>query len=157
VELTNTLKQIFIETAKTLKGSDRRLFMAKVVKAMGKGGQRQAETELGWYRGTIRKGMRELDRGFRCYDNFSARGRKPAEDHLPHLLNDIKAIVETESQTDPTFQTTRLYIRLSAAEVRQQLIEQKGYRDEQLPSAETIRTKLNGLGYHLKKVKKVSP
>jgi len=157
VELTSTLKQIFIETAKTLKGSDRRLFMAKVVKAMGKGGQRQAETELGWYRGTIRKGMRELDSGFRCYDNFSARGRKPAEDHLPSLLNDIKAIVETESQTDPTFQTTRLYIRLSAAEVRQQLIEQKGYRDEQLPSAETIRTKLNGLGYHLKKVKKVSP
>lgn len=157
MELTNTLKQIFIETAKTLKGSDRRLFMAKVVKAMGKGGQRQAETELGWYRGTIRKGMRELDSGFRCYDNFSARGRKPAEDHLPHLLNDIKAIVETESQTDPTFQTTRLYIRLSAAEVRQQLIEQKGYCDEQLPSAETIRTKLNGLGYQLKKVKKVSP
>jgi hypothetical protein len=157
VELTNTLKQLFIETAKTLKGSDRRLFMAKVVKAMGKGGQRQAETELGWYRGTIRKGMRELDSGFRCYDNFSARGRKPAEDHLPNLLNDIKAIVETESQTDPTFQTTRLYIRLSAAEVRQQLLEQKGYRDEQLPSAETIRTKLNGLGYHLKKVKKVSP
>ena len=157
MELTNTLKQIFIETAKTLKGSDRRLFMAKVVKAMGKGGQRQAETELGWYRGTIRKGMRELDSGFRCYDNFSARGRKPAEDHLPHLLNDIKAIVETESQTDPTFQTTRLYIRLSAAEVRQKLIEQKGYRDEQLPSAETIRTKLNGLGYQLKKVKKVSP
>ena len=157
MELTNTLKQIFIETAKTLKGSDRRLFMAKVVKAMGQGGQRQTETELGWYRGTIRKGMRELDSGFRCYDNFSARGRKPAEDHLPNLLNDIKAIVETESQTDPTFQTTRLYIRLSAAEVRQQLIEQKGYRDEQLPSAETIRTKLNGLGYHLKKVKKVSP
>ena len=157
MELTSTLKQIFIETAKTLKGSDRRLFMAKVVKAMGKGGQRQAETELGWYRGTIRKGMHELDSGFRCYDNFSARGRKPAEDHLPNLLNDIKAIVETESQTDPTFQTTRLYIRLSAAEVRQQLIEQKGYRDEQLPSAETIRTKLNGLGYHLKKVKKVSP
>lgn len=157
MELTSTLKQIFIETAKTLKGSDRRLFMAKVVKAMGKGGQRQAETELGWYRGTIRKGMRELDSGFRCYDNFSARGRKSAEDHLPKLLNDIKAIVETESQTDPTFQTTRLYIRLSAAEVRQQLIEQKGYRDEQLPSAETIRTKLNGLGYQLKKVKKVSP
>lgn len=157
MELTNTLKQIFIETAKTLKGSDRRLFMAKVVKAMGKGGQRQAETELGWYRGTIRKGMRELDSGFRCYDNFSARGRKPAEDHLPHLLNDIKAIAESESQTDPTFQTTRLYIRLSAAEVRQQLIEQKGYPDEQLPSAETIRIKLNGLGYHLKKVKKVSP
>ena len=157
MKLTNTLKEIFIETAKTLKGSDRRLFMAKVVKALGKGGQRQAETELGWYRGTIRKGRRELDSGFRCYDNFSGRGRKPAEDHLPNLLNDIKAIVETESQTDPTFQTTRLYIRLSAVGVRPQLLEQKGYRDEQLPSVETIRTKLNGLGYQMKKVKKVSP
>jgi len=36
------------------------------------------------------------------------------------------------------------------------LIEQKGYSDEQLPTEETIRTKLNGLGYHLKKVKKVN-
>ena len=156
MELTNTLKNIFIETAKTLKGSERRLFMAQVVKSLGKGGQRRAEAELGWHRRTIRKGMGELESGFRCYDNYSARGRKPAEHHLPKLLDDIKAIAEAESQTDPTFQTTRLYIRLSAAEVRKQLIEQKGYSDDQLPTEETIRTKLNGLGYHLKKVKKVN-
>ena len=156
MELTNTLKNIFIETAKTLKGSERRLFMAQVVKSLGKGGQRRAESELGWHRRTIRKGTRELESGFRCYDNYSARGRKPAEHHLPKLLDDIKAIAEAESQTDPTFKTTRLYIRLSAAEVRKQLIEQKGYSDEQLPTEETIRTKLNGLGYHLKKVKKVN-
>ena len=156
MELTNSLKNIFIETAKTLKGSERRLFMAQVVKSLGKGGQRRAEAELGWHRRTIRKGTRELESGFRCYDNYSARGRKPAEHHLPKLLDDIKAIVEAESQTDPTFKTTRLYIRLSAAEVRKQLIVQKGYSDEQLPSQETIRTKLNKLGYHLKKVKKVN-
>ena len=119
-------------------------------------GQRRAESELGWHRRTIRKGRRELESGFHCYDNYSARGRKPAEYHLPKLLDDIKAIAEAESQTDPTFKTTRLYIRLSAAEVRKQLIEQKGYSDDQLPSEETIRTKLNGLGYHLKKVKKVN-
>jgi hypothetical protein len=156
MELTDTLKKIFIETAKTLKGSERRHFMAEVVKALGPGGQRQAENELGWHRRTIRKGRHELDSGFRCYDNFSARGRKPAEHHLPNLLDDLKAIAEAESQTDPTFKTTRLYIRLSAAEVRKQLMAQKGYREEQLPSEETIRTKLNGLGYQLKKVKKVN-
>ena len=156
MELTNTLKNIFIETAKMLKGSERRRFMAQVVKSLGKGGQRRAEAELGWHRRTIRKGMGELESGFRCYDNYSARGRKPAEHHLPKLLDDIKAIAEAESQTDPTFKTTRLYIRLSAAEVRRQLIEQKGYSDDQLPTEETIRTKLNGLGYHLKKVKKVN-
>ena len=41
MELTDELKDIFIETAKTLKGSDRRVFMAKVVKMLGKGGQRE--------------------------------------------------------------------------------------------------------------------
>ena len=157
MELTDTLKKIFIETAKTLKGRERRHFMAEVVKALGQGGQRQAETELGWHRRTIRKGRHERESGFRCYDNFSARGRKPAEHHLPNLLDDLKAIAEAESQTDPTFKTTRLYIRLSAAEVRKQLMVQKGDRAEQLPSEETIRTKLNRLGYQLKKVKKVNP
>jgi hypothetical protein len=157
MNLTNTLKEIFRETAKTLKGSERRLFMAQVVKGLGQGGQRRAESELGWNRRTIRKGMRELESGFRCHDNYSARGRKPVEQHLPQLLDDIKAIAEAESQTDPTFKTTRLYIRLSAAEVRKQLVKHKGYRDEQLPGVETVRTKLNSLGYHLKKVKKVSP
>lgn len=128
MKLTETLKGIFKETAKALKGSDRRLFMARIVKALGKGGQRRAETELGWNRRTVRKGSRELEGGFRCYDNFSARGRKPAETHLPDLLTDIKAIAEAASQTDPTFKTTRLYMRLSATEVRKQLSEKKSTR-----------------------------
>ncbi|RLI52213.1 MAG: ISAzo13 family transposase [Candidatus Thorarchaeota archaeon] len=157
MELTESLKKVFTATAKVLKGSDRRIFMAQIVKALGKGGQRRAERELGWHRRTIRKGMHELESGFRCYDNFSARGRKPAEYHLPNLLNDIKAIAEAESQTDPTFKTTRLYIRISAAEVRKQLIKQKGYCDEDLPCEDTIRTKLNKLKYHPKKVKKSQP
>ena len=157
MELTDTLKKIFTETARALKGSARRVFMAQVVKALGKGGQRRAEIELGWHRRTIRKGTRELESGFRCYDNFSARGRKPVEHYLPNLPDDIKAIAEAESQTDPTFKTTRLYIRLSAAEVRKQLIAQKGYSEEELPCEDTIRTKLNKLGYHPKKVRKSQP
>ena len=157
MELTRIVKKIFIETAKTLKGSTRRLFMARVVKSLGKGGQRRAEIELRWNRRTIRKGTHELESGFRCYDNFASRGRKPVEQHLPNLLSDITAIAEAESQTDPTFKTTRLYIRLSAAAVREQLIKQKDYSDEQLPCEDTIRTKLNELGYHPKKVKKSQP
>lgn len=157
MELTETLKNIFIETAKILKGHDRRIFMARVVEGLGKGGQSRAEAELGWDRGTIRKGMHELESGFECYDNFTGRGRKPIEEHLPNLLEDIKAIVDAESQTDPTFKTTRLYIRLSAAAVRKQLIEQKGYSDEELPTTEIIRIKLNQLGYHPRKVQKSKP
>jgi hypothetical protein len=76
---------------------------------------------------------------------------------LPKLLSDIRAIAEQHSQTDPSFKSSRLYLRLSAASVRSQLIEQKGYRDETLPSQEVIRQRLNELGYTLQAVKKVNP
>ncbi len=152
-----TTKQVYRETGQTLKGSDRRLFMARVVKALGEGGQRQAERELGWNRRTIRKGIHELESGVVCLDGYSARGRKAAEEHLPTLLTDIQAIVDGQSQTDPRFESNRLYTRLSAAQVRQQLIVQKGYSHAELPSEETIRVKLNALGYRLRTVRKSVP
>jgi Rhodopirellula transposase DDE domain len=157
MELTDSLKQLFIETATSLKGSARRIFMARTVRELGDGGQRRAERELGWSRVTIRKGTSELDSGVPIQDNFSARGRKRAEDHLPTLLSDITAIVDSQSQTDPHFRSTRLYTRLSAAEVRRQLIAQKGYTDAELPTVQTISTKLNALGYSPKKVAKTQP
>jgi hypothetical protein len=157
MEVTDSLKTLFIETAKSLKGSARRLFMARTVKELGPGGQRRAERELGWSRVTIRKGTHELASGFRCLDAFGARGRKRAEDHLPSLLTDIHAIVDSQSQADPQFRTHRLYTRLSAAEVRRQLITQKGYTDDALPTVQTITTKLNALGYYPKKVAKSQP
>jgi hypothetical protein len=157
LELSAELKTTYIETAKALKGSERRVFMARIVKSFGYGGQSLAEKELGWCRNTIRKGMSELESGLAIIDNFAARGRKKAEEKLPNLLEDISAIVDGQSQTDPTFQTTRLYTRISARAVRQALIEQKGYSDEQLPTQETIRVKLNQLGYSLRAIQKSRP
>lgn len=155
--LTDELEAIFRDIANRLKGHERRVFMARVVKLLGKGGQRRAERELDWNRGTIRKGKHELESGIACEDAFSARGRKRAEEHLPNLLEDIKAIADEQSQTDPTFRTTRLYTRLTAKEVRKQLILQKGYTDEELPTEETIRVKLDELGYQLRSVQKCRP
>ena len=155
--ITAEMKTTYIETSRVLKGHERRLFMARVVKVLGPGGQAYAERELGWNRRSIRKGTHELESGIICLDNFGARGRKRAEAHLPHLLADMRAIVDSQSQTDPTFRTTRLYTRMSAAEVRRQLIHQKGYRDDELPSAATISTKLNEMGYRLRPVQKSRP
>ena len=157
MELTDSLKTMLIETARSLKGSARRLFMARTVNELGEGGQQRAARELGWGRMTIRKGLRELDSGLACLDAYALRGRKRAEDHLPNLLTDIKAIVDSQSQTDPQFRTQRLYTRLTAAEVRRQLIAQKGYTDAHLPTAETIGAKLNVLGYYPQKVAKSQP
>lgn len=157
MELTDSMKTLLITTAKALKGSARRLFMARTVKELGPGGQQRAARELGWGRMTIRKGMRELDSGIACVDAFGLRGRKPAEQHLPTLLTDIQAIVDGQSQTDPQFRSTRLYTRLSAVEVRRQLIAQKGYTDAELPTAATISAKLNTLGYYPQTVAKSRP
>jgi hypothetical protein len=145
---------ILIDAAKALKDSQRRLFMAKTVKAMGRGGQVWAEAHLRWNRETIRKGMHELRTGMTCLDAFHCRRRKPAEEHLPRLLEDIRAIVDAPSQADPKFQTERLFTRISAAEVRRQLIAVKGYTDAELPTQQTINTKLNLLGFRLTKVAK---
>ncbi len=131
--------------------------MAKVVKGLGVGGQTQAERELGWNRGTIRKGMKELTSGIPIKDAFKRRGRKRVESKLPNLLEDIRAIVDPHSQADPTLKSERLYTRISAAEVRRQLIEQKGYRDEELPTAEVIRQRLNEMNYRLRRVVKAKP
>jgi hypothetical protein len=157
MELTDSLKTMLIETARSLKGSDRRLFMARTVKELGPGGQARAARELHWGRMTIRKGLHELESGIRCVDAFAARGRKPSEVHLPNLLPDLQSIVDSQSQADPQFRTNRLYTRLTATEVRRQLIAHKGYTDHQLPTAETIGCKLNALGYYPKKVAKSQP
>ena len=96
--------------------------MARTVQLLGLGGQRRAESELGWNRVTIRKGMQELTSGLPCLDAFKDRGRKRSEEHLPHLLTDIQDILNGQCQTDPTFRTQRLYTRLSAATVQHQLL-----------------------------------
>src|SRR5215210_2941865 len=131
--------------------------MARTAKELGPGGQRRAERALGWNRATIRKGTREVDSGFAIVDAFALRGRKRAEEHLPHLLADITALVDSQSQADPQFRTARLYTRLTAAEVRRQLLAQQGYTDDELPTAQTIRAKLTGLGYHPSTVAKTQP
>ncbi len=144
IQLTDSLKTLYIKTAQKLKG-------------LGIGEQTLAERELGWNRRTIRKGMQELLSGQAIVDGYERSGRKRIEVKLPNLLDDIRAIVDPQTQTDPSFKSTRLYSRISTAEVRRQLIEQKGYRDEELPSNETIRCRLNTMGYTLKRVVKAKP
>jgi hypothetical protein len=62
MQLINSLKEIFKTGADSLKGQDQSIFMAKIVKELGKGGQRLAVPSFGWNRATIRKVPSELDR-----------------------------------------------------------------------------------------------
>ncbi len=157
MELTTAVKALLQEAARALTGSERRRFLARTVAELGPGGQRRAERELGWSRVTIRKGQRELASGMTCVDAFALRGRKRAEAHLPNLLADLEAIVGGQSQADPTCRTTRLYTRLTAAEVRRQRLAQQGYPDAALPCVQTIGAKLNALGYPPQTVAQTPP
>lgn len=130
MELTPDLRDMYVQTAEALRGAERRMFMAQVTKMLGPGGQRQAESVLGWNRGTIRKGMRELEHGVVVSDKRSS-GRKSVEHYLPSLLTDITDLLNERHS--------------SAAVTRDRLIRDKGYTHEQLPSSETIRKKINML------------
>jgi hypothetical protein len=145
--LTHEERVLYAETAQKLSGPDRRRFMALTAKHLGPGWQTVVTRVLGWCVDTVRKGLRELESKFPVVDDLSTRGRKLAEEHLPNLIADIRDIVDSQCQTDPRFQTQRLYRRISAPEVRRQLIERKNYTDTQLPCVRCLENKLNQLGY----------
>jgi hypothetical protein len=84
IELTDSLKVLFQETAARLQGHERRRFMAQTVAELGPGGQRLAARKLGWHRDLIRKGQREALSGMVCVDAFELRGRKTVESRLPN-------------------------------------------------------------------------
>jgi hypothetical protein len=70
MELTDSLKPLLIETAKSLKGSARRFFMAPTVKELGPGGQQRAARELRWGRMTIRIGFSKTETLFTPYADW---------------------------------------------------------------------------------------
>jgi hypothetical protein len=93
IDISNPeVQRLLNETKDQLTGHERRVFMARVVQILGRGGQFKAEGELGWDRKTIIKGTKEITSNISCVDNFSGRGRKRSEEHLPNLLEDIKQI-----------------------------------------------------------------
>ena len=63
-------------------------------------------------------------------DKFSNRGRKKSEEIFPDLLDDIKKIVEPECQTDPSFNTCRLYTRLTTTEAIKRLLRIDSYTED---------------------------
>ena len=142
--------------ARRLTGFQRRLFLAEVATELCGGSARQAERRFGWGRDTVEKGLHESLKGVRCLENFAARGRQRSEQKDPQLAADIRAIVEPHTQTDPELKSARRYTNLSAAEVRQALIN-RGYGDEQLPAERTMRDILNRMNYRLKRIQKGKP
>lgn len=160
MEITKQNLSMFLPSLKLasskLKGSARRMFLGQLALDYGKGGRVAISRSLEISRVTLNKGIREVTTGVVTEDKFSERGRKKLEDLNPKLIEDLKEIGDTSSQTDPQFKSTRLYSRLSISQIRKELIK-KGYKDNELPSDETLRKKMISLGFKRKKVAKTKP
>ena len=149
---------LLVSAARQLKGRQRRLFLAKVCCQLCDGSARKAEARFGWGRETVDKGMQEQAV---CEPPPPAavtlrRGRPRSEEKNPQLAIDIQWIVEPHTHSDPELKSTRQYTNLSAAEVRQSLVE-RGYVAEELPSERTLRDILNRMNYRLKRIQKGKP
>jgi hypothetical protein len=156
-QLTDAVIQTIRDAARKLTGPKRRQFEAQVALDYLGGSARKAQTVFGWSSKTVALGLNELRTGITCIDNFTMRGRRRCEEVQPRLLEDILALVEPQSQTDPKFQSRFKYTRMTAKAVRQALIDEKNWTDKQLPHENTIGVILNRCGYRLRRVQKTKP
>jgi len=150
-------KHLIKFAAKKLKGHERRAFMAEVSEKICDGSPRLTETEFGFGRHTVELGMHEKRTGLICYGNYASSGKQKTEDASPELIQDIRSLVEPESQADPQLRNTFAYTRVTAKSVRQKLVEKKGWDEDTLPQVRTFNNILNRLGYKLRKVEKTKP
>ena len=156
-ELSPRVKALLGDAARKLTGPRRRAFMANVTLELLGGSAQRAKTRFGWNRDTVELGLHERASGIVCLDHFAARGNKKMETKRPDLERDIRALADPHSQADPQFKSALSYTRLSAASVRRALIQEKGWREEDLPAPRTMNTILNRLGYRLRSVAKTRP
>jgi hypothetical protein len=154
--VTEPVDDLIRSAARRLKGYERRLFLAEVATRLCDGSARKAERRFGWGRNTVDTGLHEATGPIRCVENFTAKARQRSEDKDPKLAADIQAIVEPYTQTDPELKTTRRYTNLSAAEVRQALLD-RGHAEDALPAVRTLRDILNRMNYRLKRIRKGKP
>ena len=151
--MDDNFKHVVKLAAKMLTGSKRRLFEAEIAEIYFHSNPNEAERSLGWDRNTVKLGCNEKRTGFTCVSAFHLRGDKKTESKLPHLVTDIRNLVDPETQADPQMKSDFAYTRITAKKVRRELIK-IGYLDKELPTERTISNILNRIGYTLKPVQK---
>ncbi len=152
MKLTEPVIATIKNAAKKLTGPKRRRFMAETTLELLDASPTKAERTFGWGRETVRKGLKELETGIICIDNYRGRGNKKTEDKIPNLKADIRKVLNPHSQiVDADANPPVIEVKLTVKMIRQTLIKQKSYTDKQLPAERTFLDILKRLGYRLKK------
>lgn len=138
-------------------GAERRSFAAEMALKYCGGSARQTELVFGWGREMVETGLGEKRTGILCVSakaNFT--GNKRWEEKHPQVATELCRLAEEHGQQDPSFRSTVVFTRLTAAEALRQL-RQLGFSEEQLPAPGTMARILNRLGYRLRRVVKAKP
>jgi hypothetical protein len=142
--------------ASKMTGAVRRAFQAEMARDYCANSARTAETIFGWSRSAVQKGIDELKSNIQIADKPRS-GRPSYSQKLPNLQDDIRSLVDPHSQTHPTFKTTFRYTRMTAKAVIEALVQEKGYKKEDLPALSTMRDLLGKMNYRLRRVQKTKP
>jgi hypothetical protein len=132
---------------------ERRLAMAEVTQHLLDGKPRVAEYVFGWSRESVKTGLEELQTGVPQVNDLSKRRKPKTEEKYPQLAEDIRVLMEPQSQAESHLRTALAYTNLTAAAVRNALLE-KGWTEETLPKVRTISNMLNRMDYRLRLVSK---
>ena len=146
-ELTESVRDTIRSAAQKLTGFRRRQFQAEMTIKYCRSNPRCAERVFGWGRDAVNTGLNELRTGIRCVENYSTRGRPKSEEKSPQLVQEIHALVESQTQADPKFQTPLAYTRITAKAVRKRLVATAAGGTRHVPAERTVCDILNRLGY----------
>ena len=135
----------------------RRSFQAEITLKYFNGNPRQAEYQLGWGRAGIELGLAEKRTGILCIGAHSGySGSKRWEEKQPIAAAALRLLAESQSQQEPSFQSSIAYTRLTSKSALEAL-RLEGFSEEILPSASGMSLILNRMGYRLRKVLKAKP
>jgi hypothetical protein len=135
----------------------RRSFQADITLKYCNGNARQAEYQFGWGRASIKLGLAEKRTGILCLGAHSRHsGAKQWEEKQPTAAAALRLLAESQSQQEPTFQSSIAYPRLTSKSALEAL-KLQGFSEETLPSASGMSLILNRMGYRLRKVLKAKP
>ena len=122
-KLNDEVKTIIKDAAKRLTGFKRREYHADITSEYFDGSARKAEREMGWGRECVQKGLKEIETGIRCIDNYQGRGGMRTEDKILNLRKDIIYLAEPQTQADPAMKSALTYTRITAKAMREALID----------------------------------
>ncbi len=111
-----------------LSGAKRRGFQGEMCLKYCGGSDRLAEMVFGWNRATVELELSEQRSGITCVGaQATASGAKRWEERYLDVAQAMRALAESQAQQDPTFSSSIVYIRLTAAEALKQLEQRQQF------------------------------